>query len=82
MESAHPLANGISPVSQVDGAGFTTVTANAQATVVVESNNGIPLVSVQDFGLGKVVHINHDVTYSVETVHSEVLQVFANLPAL
>ena len=82
VDNMHPLTTGLSPVADIDGAGFTTVTANAQATVVVESNNGIPLVSVQDFGLGKVVHINHDITYSVETVHSEVLQVFANLPAL
>ncbi len=74
---SHELASGL-PASWTDGAGWSTVSAKAGATTVVSGAAGNPLVVTSDANGGRVVYLNHDMTYTLSTINPNAMQVIVN----
>lgn len=73
----HALVAGL-PASWSETTEWSTVTPKTGTTVVVSGATGNPLVSYSTVSGGTVVHINHDMTYSVYTMSPESLQLIVN----
>jgi hypothetical protein len=76
----HPLAAGVDPVWR-DLGDYSLATPDATATVVVETDDGWPLVTTGSDAGGTVVHINHALTYRGFNLDPNVLQLFVNAAA-
>jgi hypothetical protein len=57
----HELVQGL-PAKWEEPGGFSEVEAIAEATVILSTRSGIPLVSLREDLPGRVVHLNHDLT--------------------
>jgi hypothetical protein len=66
------------PTSWTDINGYSHATPHPNATVVMESENGHPLLTYRDDTGGTVVHINHDLTFSSSVISPNALQLFVN----
>ena len=73
----HPILAGL-PAQWSDGAGFSFVVAKSNATVLVQNTNGVPLVTVSEAAGGTVVHLNHDMTYTITALGPEIRQLIVN----
>ncbi len=77
QNAAHPLAAGL-PASWSDEAGWSTVSAEPGATVVVTGTDGNPMVVASDAAGGTVVYLNHDMTYTTDPMSAESLRLIVN----
>lgn len=72
-----PLVEGLA--TKWDETGTSTeVEAKAEATVVIETQGDVPLVSWIDDNGGRVVHINHDMTGTTQTLSSNMQKLLGN----
>lgn len=78
---SHALVNGLLSSSFTEGNGsddaYSKVTANAGTTVVMEDENGIPLLSYSQLHGGTTVHINDGMSYD-SAISDEMLSVINN----
>lgn len=77
LDAGHPLAAGL-PASWSDTAQYSHVVADPNATVVIENENGNPMVTYRVDSGGVVLHINHDMTYTTETINANCMQILVN----
>jgi hypothetical protein len=77
QDPGHALASGL-PASWTDEAGWSTVTTKPGASVIVTGTDGNPLVVTSSAEGGRVVYLNHDMTYTTDTMTSESLQLIVN----
>lgn len=77
LNPSHPILAGL-PAQWSDGAGYSFVVAKPNATVLVQNTNGVPLVTVSGAAGGTVVHLNHDMTYTVASLGPEIRQLIVN----
>jgi hypothetical protein len=71
----HPIGATLPASFTADPVGWSYVDALPGATVVWDNGEGVPMVTTITFG-GRVVHVNHDVTYSEEPLDPEVVTLF------
>lgn len=69
------------PAEWSDPTYYSLVEAVPGATVLVSGPTNVPLVTLRSFGSGKVVHINHTLTYDDENISGEALGLIANAAA-
>lgn len=77
VQPDHPILAGL-PAQWHDDVQFSIVAAKPDATVLVQNTNGTPLVTVSDAAGGTVVHLNHALTYSLNSLSSEIQQLIVN----
>jgi len=81
IDKSHPLANGI-PASWYDAAASSYVNPKAGTCVVMqgifEGRVGNPLLSYSGINGGTVIYINHDMTYTTDTMSVNALQIVLN----
>lgn len=77
LDATHPLVAGL-PASWYDDAGFSYVDADPNATVVIAGTGNNPLLTYRTDVGGRVVHINHDMTYTTDTINENALQIVVN----
>ena len=73
----HPLTTGL-PTSWYDGADSTDVEAKPGAIVLIRSEDQVPLLTYSTLKGGTVVHLNHSMTYSTDTIEANALQIIIN----
>ena len=74
----HPLLRNVPRAFSTPDAGYSVVVAQPGAEVVMEDQDGIPMVTAGHFGLGRVIHINHDLRYSVSVIPAPILAILIN----
>jgi hypothetical protein len=77
LNAAHPLITGV-PASWSDDAGWSTVNAKSGSSVLISGINSNPLLTFSTANGGTVVHINHDMTYTTDTIDPHALQLIVN----
>jgi hypothetical protein len=77
LNTSHPLTAGV-PNSWIDNAGWSEVIAKPGSTVLISGTNSNPLLTFSTVNRGTVVHINHDMTYTTDTIDANALQLIAN----
>jgi hypothetical protein len=77
LNAAHPLTNGV-PASWSDNAGWSTVSAKSGSTVLISGSASNPLLTFSRENGGTVIHINHDMTYTTDTIDANALQLIVN----
>ncbi len=75
--ATHPLTAGL-PTSWYDDADSTDVEAKPGAVVLIRSEDQVPLLTYSTRAGGTVVHLNHSMTYSTDTIDSNALQIIIN----
>lgn len=83
-DADHPYLAGVTfPLVTTSGHSYVALTEDAVEIVSLTNNEDtpatVPAVSEKTFGAGKVVHINHDVLYTVETLEPSVLSLIGNI---
>ena len=68
LDPTHPLTAWL-PEQWGDGAGYSYVNADANSTVVVKNAIGNPMITYRTDVGGTVIHLNHDMTYTTETMN-------------
>jgi hypothetical protein len=75
----HPIAASV-PARWDEPGGFSLVAvtseAEAAAQVIISTDARVPLLTVRDDLPGRIVHVNHDLTATVETMGKEILELF------
>jgi hypothetical protein len=77
LNTSHPLTAGV-PISWSDSAGWTEVVAKPSSTVLISGSNSNPLLTFSTVNGGTVVHINHDMTYTTDTIDANALRLLLN----
>lgn len=77
LDEQHPLAANLPP-SWPDDAGWSIVVAHPNATVVIQSSAGYPLLAYRTDVGGAVVHVNHDMAATTSQIHPNALQILVN----
>jgi len=73
----HPILEGL-PSEWSDGEGFSFVAAKESAEVLVTSGTGTPMVTTWEANGGKVVHLNHSLTYWNGGLSPEIRRLIVN----
>ncbi|MEJ2519409.1 MAG: DUF11 domain-containing protein [Desulfuromonadales bacterium] len=76
----HSLTSGV-PGSWADDAALSYVEPYPGTIVLVRTPDGAPLLSYSTVHGGPVVHLNHDMTYSTDTIGANALQLLVNAAA-
>jgi hypothetical protein len=77
VAAAHPLTAGL-PASWWDDAGSTYVDPKPGAIVLIRGEDQIPLLTYSNQAGGRVTHLNHDMTYTTDTIEANALQIIVN----
>lgn len=77
LNPAHPLTAGV-PNSWSDTAQWSTVNAKPGSTVLITGTSANPLLTYSTANGGTVIHINHDMTYTTDTIDANALQLIVN----
>ncbi|MCA9582566.1 MAG: hypothetical protein KC416_12280 [Myxococcales bacterium] len=78
VETNHPFLAGVTAPFSSD-AGYSETVLEADATLIMKSDDNNPLLTTKQFGKGHVVHVNHDMTYTISTVEPQILKIFVNI---
>jgi len=76
-DPSHPLAVGL-PGTWSDDAAWCTVIRKLGSVVVMSEAVGDPLAVYSKVSDGTVVYLNHDMTYTTETINPNALQLIVN----
>jgi hypothetical protein len=76
----HPLADGLPAVGTwYDDAGWSTVSLKPGSIAVISDGSSFnPMASYSNAAGGTVVHLNHDMTYTVPLINADSLQLVVN----
>jgi len=77
LNALHPLTAGV-PGSWPDSAQWSTVVAKPGSTVLITGTDANPLLTYSTVNGGTVIHINHDMTYTTDTIDPNALQLIVN----
>ncbi|MCA9602729.1 MAG: beta-galactosidase trimerization domain-containing protein [Myxococcales bacterium] len=82
--ASHPYLSGITfPFATLSGHSYMVTTENAVTIASLTNNESEPVttpaVTEKAFGAGKVIHVNHDVLYTIDTLEPELLKLFVNI---
>jgi hypothetical protein len=77
LNAAHPLTAGV-PANWSDDAGWSEVIAKPGSTVLISGTDSNPLLTFSTVNGGTVIHINHDMTYTTDTINPNALQLILN----
>ena len=75
--STHPLTDGL-PASWWDDAASTYVDPKPGAIALIRGDDQIPLLTYSNMAGGRVTHLNHDMTYTTDTIEANALQIIVN----
>ena len=78
VRPGHPLARRLPRAFLVRHAGYAFVFPVAGAEVVAENPFAVPMITAASAGAGRVVHVNHDLTFLSPSIQGEILQVLVN----
>lgn len=74
----HPIGASLDAEFDIEGAGFSVVQADEGSIIVWSGAEDNPLLTVTESFGGRVVHINHDVVYSVDELGPIMDRMFAD----
>jgi hypothetical protein len=77
-KSRHPLTFGLPETGWTDGAGYTYLEPRRGAKVVLMGNEVVPMLTWDREWRGRVVHLNHDMTYWTDEVSRQALDLLLN----
>ncbi|MCA9438930.1 MAG: hypothetical protein KC978_24305, partial [Candidatus Omnitrophica bacterium] len=77
QNAAHPILEGL-PSNWSDGEGYSLIAAKESAEVLVTSGTGTPMVTAWSSPGGKVVHLNHSLTYWNGGLSPEIRRLLVN----
>ncbi len=80
LDTGHFLATGL-PASWYDGATWSEVIPYPSAAIVIETEQGTPLLSYRTDAGGTVVHFNHDMTWWIDQINPTSMQALVNSAA-
>ena len=77
VTAAHPLTAGLA-ANWWDDAYSVYVDPKPGAIVLIRGDDQIPLLTYSNHAGGRVTHLNHDMTYTTDTIEANALQIIVN----